>query len=122
MSSGTKIMIAEASNRRLYKWVTETGVYLIAERYSLDGNCKTFVIYLGDDSYLHIYSSRRCGLETTDYLEVQLAPSVATEIRDAIENVKTFRDFKRTWLWLLNATYCYTEQGAVICEDEDLDL
>ena len=114
----TKIMIAEGSNRRLYKWVTEVGVYLIAERY-MEGKCKTYSIYLSNDGYLHVYSSRN-WLETTDYLEVQLTHETSMQIRSAIESVKTFRDFKRVFNWLLNATYCYGEQGANICNDEDI--
>jgi len=115
----TKIMIAEGSNRILYKLVTEDGVYLIAERYTSDG-CKTYVIYLSNGGYLHVYTSRRCSMETTDYLEVQLTQETTTQVRNAIESVKTFRDFKRVFNWLLNATYCYGEQGANICNDEDI--
>jgi len=116
--SNTKIMIAESSNRRLYKWITEDGVYLIAERYA-EGKCRTYVIYLGN-GYLHIYSSRNCAQETTDYIEVQLTQETATKVHNAIESVKTFRDFRRVYNWLLNATYCYGENGADICEDEDI--
>jgi len=114
-----KIPIAEGSNRRLYKWVTQDGVYLIAERY-MEGKCKTYDIYLSNGGYLHVYSSRNCDLETVDYLEVQLTPETATQVRNAIESVKTFRDFKKVYNWLLNATYCYGEQGASICNDEDI--
>ncbi len=119
--TGSKIMIAESSNRRLYKWITENGTYLIAERY-VDGSCRTYVIYLSNGGYLHVYSSRNCSLETTDYLEVQLTQETASQIREVLETIKTFRDFKRVYNWLLNATYCHGTQGADICDDEDIDL
>ena len=119
MAECNKILIAESSNKRLYKQVTQDGVYLIAERYA-GGKCKTYVIYLSHDGYLHVYASYACGLETVDYLEVQLTPETAAQVRHAME-VKTFRDFKKVFNWLLNATYCYGEQGASICDDEDID-
>lgn len=115
-------IIAESSNKRLYRRVTENGVYLTAEQYTSDGDCKTYVIYLSNDGYLHVYSSRRCSMQTTDYLEVQLTAQDAARVRNTIESVRTFSDFKRVYDWLLNATYCYGEQGASICEDEDIDL
>jgi len=115
-----KIMIAEATNRRLYKQVTQDGVYLIAERY-MGGRCKTYVIYLSYGGYLHVYASYACGLETVDYIEIQLSDVAATSVRNAIEIVKTFRDFRKIYNWLLNAVYCYGEQGADFCEDEDID-
>jgi hypothetical protein len=82
------------------------------------------MIYIGGAGrvcYLHVYSSRNCSLETVDYLEVQLTPETAARVRNAVEAIRTFRDFKKLYNQLLNATYCYEEQGANMCNDEDID-
>jgi len=123
-SAPPREVLAQRSDRELYRERGKYGIRLVDKHYPLRGygNYYADAIWLGNDGYLEIYhvhdNWNGTGAET--YLKVTLNNETAEEIRKEMMAVKTFSDFRTLYNKLINATFCNDgENGAYICEDDD---